>query len=128
MGNFQSALEDYELTDLGFKGPKYTWTNCCEGLEFIKERLDRGVANPGWRDIFPEAEIFVEVLTTSDHAVLTVQLTGQLQKKLSKRRFRFEACWVEEKKYQEVFLQAWNQSSGRGDTWERCGEKLTCCY
>jgi hypothetical protein len=61
-GNFKSALEDCELTDLGFKGPKYTWANCCEGLEFIKERLDRGVANPGCRDIFPEAEIFVEAI------------------------------------------------------------------
>jgi hypothetical protein len=64
ISNFQLALEDYELSDLGFNGPKSMWTNCREGQEFIKERLDRRVANPAWKNYFPKAEILVEVLTT----------------------------------------------------------------
>jgi hypothetical protein len=39
---FQQTLEVCELTDLGFYGPKYTWSNCQEGGALIRERLDRG--------------------------------------------------------------------------------------
>ena len=75
--SFQTTLEFYELTDLGYRGPKYTWTNCQEGQDFVKERLDKGMVNSGWRGIFLEAEIVVEVITTSDHAILMLHLFGQ---------------------------------------------------
>jgi hypothetical protein len=42
MRDFLQALEECELTDLGFSRPKYTWNNCMEDLTFIKERLDKG--------------------------------------------------------------------------------------
>jgi hypothetical protein len=44
MIDFQEALEDSHLCDLGFKGPKYTWNNGREGEAFTKERLDRATA------------------------------------------------------------------------------------
>jgi hypothetical protein len=101
--SFQTTLEFYELTYLGYRGPKYIWTNCQEGQDFVKERLDRGMVNSGWRDIFPEAEIVIEVMTTSDHVVLVLH------------QFRFEACWTEERGYQEALLDAWNKYLGVGD-------------
>ncbi|XP_059454935.1 uncharacterized protein LOC132185138 [Corylus avellana] len=113
--------------DLGFRGPKYTWTNCQEGQNLIKERLDRCLANLEWRDIFPEAEIVVEVMTSSDHAVLVLQLLGQHKQQLKRRNFRFEARWIHEPGYQEVFLEAWNNLSEEGDTWLQLGEKLSRC-
>jgi hypothetical protein len=58
--NFQSVLTDCELADLGYRGPKYTWSNCQEGQALIKERLDRGVANLAWCDLFPDAEVWVD--------------------------------------------------------------------
>jgi hypothetical protein len=45
MQAFQHTLEACELTDLGFFGPKYTWSNCQERNALIRERLDKGVAN-----------------------------------------------------------------------------------
>lgn len=81
MRNFQSVLNDCELSDLGFRGPKYTWSNCWEGFEFIKERLDRGVANSAWCDLFPAVEVWVESSTNSDHAVLTLCLKGMQQQR-----------------------------------------------
>lgn len=40
---FQQTLEECELSDLGFVGPKYTWKNCRDGMDFIRERLDGGL-------------------------------------------------------------------------------------
>jgi hypothetical protein len=94
ISNFQSTLEDYKLSNLCFKGPKYMWTNCREGQEFIKERLDRGVANPSWKNFFSEAEILVEVLTTSDHATLMLCLTRQRIARRQGRQFWYEAFWA----------------------------------
>ena len=48
MRDFQLALEEFNLVDQGYWGPKYTWSNYREGYEFTKERLDRGVANNEW--------------------------------------------------------------------------------
>jgi hypothetical protein len=45
MDQFRNALVNCKLTDLGFIGSKYTWTNCRSADNFVKERLDRVVAN-----------------------------------------------------------------------------------
>jgi hypothetical protein len=81
MRNFQQALEECELMDSGFSGPKYTWSNCWEEMEFIKEWLDRGVANQAWRDLFPEAALVVELALGSDHLPILVCLDGKLREK-----------------------------------------------
>jgi hypothetical protein len=81
MRDFQQTIEECDLTDLGFSGPKYTWSNCREDLGFIKERLDRGFANQEWRDLFPEAVIVVELALGSDHLPVFLRLAGKLEKK-----------------------------------------------
>ena len=67
MQAFQHTLEACELTDLGFNGPKYTWSNGQEGGTLVRERLDRGVVNFAWRNLFPEAELTIHATTCSDH-------------------------------------------------------------
>jgi exonuclease III len=74
MQAFQQTLEECSLTDLGFVGPKFTWSNCQEGVALIQERLDRGVANLAWINIFPDAEVAVNVSSWSDHALLILNL------------------------------------------------------
>jgi hypothetical protein len=51
MEDFQRALEDCRLHDLGFKVPKYTWNNGRPRRESTLERLDRVVAKMEWSDI-----------------------------------------------------------------------------
>ena len=72
MEAFRQALDDSGLTDLGFQGPKFTWANLREGGAFIKERLDRGVANQSWHDLYPVATTFVDAAIASDHSPLTL--------------------------------------------------------
>ncbi|KAL8553445.1 hypothetical protein ACS0TY_001944 [Phlomoides rotata] len=49
---FRSCLERCGLEDLGFEGNLFTWTNKQAGRGSIQERLDRGVSNVRWQQIF----------------------------------------------------------------------------
>jgi hypothetical protein len=54
---FQKALEDCHLCDLGFKRPKYTWNSKKEGTAFTKERLDRAIATSEWCSMFSTMDV-----------------------------------------------------------------------
>jgi hypothetical protein len=130
MRKFQTTLEQCELSDLGYRGPKFTWSNCREGSEFIKERLDRGTANLSWCNIYPEAEIFVEASSTFDHAVLEVWLHGRPKRTIRTRGFRFEAQWVLEQGCNDVITRVWNQTNmsiQQGDYWSTVKQKMSNC-
>ena len=72
MVDFKLALEDCSLGDLGFIGPKFTWTNkrMDGGLTLV--RLDRVVANIGWCEQHRGAEVFVLAVRALDHNPLQI--------------------------------------------------------
>lgn len=57
MGLFQKAIEDCDLEDLGFSGPKLTWDNRHKGNANIHEQLDRFVVCSSWRSLFRRAKV-----------------------------------------------------------------------
>lgn len=67
MQEFRTALEMNDIFDLGWIGDKYTWSNKHTDGTFIKERLDRGVANTKWSEIFKNGELPVLPAIKSDH-------------------------------------------------------------
>jgi endonuclease/exonuclease/phosphatase family metal-dependent hydrolase len=85
MEAFRVALEFCGLEDLGFTGPKFTWSNKQDDGQFVKDRLDRMVANNQWIDTYPVKR--VEILSTccSDHAPVHVWF----KKRKNKRRNHF---------------------------------------
>ena len=52
MIQFRQAVDDCDLVDLGFSGPKLTWNNIREGVDNIQERLERFLTDVLWRDRF----------------------------------------------------------------------------
>jgi exonuclease III len=104
---FQQALDFCDLTDLGFIGPKFTWSNCRDNTDFTKVRLDRGVANSEWRDLFPLAEILVEVVPCSDHSPLVLSLTKVKRGRFGGTRFRYEEKWRMEEGFYEIMEDNW---------------------
>lgn len=62
MVNFRDALDFCSLNNLDCRENKFTWSNKHEDSTFIKERLDRVVANQSWSNIY--VEWWVEVLVT----------------------------------------------------------------
>ena len=54
---FKDCLDNCNFLDLGFSGPKFTWTNKRPISSLILERLDGCFANPSWRMLYPEATV-----------------------------------------------------------------------
>jgi hypothetical protein len=106
MREFQLALEECDLTDLGYRGLKHMWSNCRVGLQYRKERLDQGVANWEWRVLFPNVEVYVEAITNSDHAMLVINLLGQQLVCTGKSSFWYEALWALDQDYQTLLHNA----------------------
>lgn len=64
---FANAITDCNLSDLGFRGERFTWERGRGSSTWVQERLDRGLATQSWKDLFPRAEIQVLEVSTSDH-------------------------------------------------------------
>ncbi len=46
MFEFKNCLNACSMIDLGFAGPKFTWSNCHDVSSLIMERLDKALGNP----------------------------------------------------------------------------------
>jgi hypothetical protein len=92
--DFQRALEDCKLCDMGFIGPKFTWNNGRNGGEYTTERLDRGVANEKWYGIHGDVEEPVLASRSSDHNLFLVSFQPKDEIKWQHcKKFRVEASW-----------------------------------
>ena len=53
---FSECLDTCNMVDLGFNGPRFTWTNRKDISDLVQERIDRCFANPSWCANFPNAK------------------------------------------------------------------------
>ncbi|XP_074361982.1 uncharacterized protein LOC141702184 [Apium graveolens] len=106
---FHNTVIDCGLEDLGFTGCEFTWERYRGTPRWIQERLDRGLANQGWRLLFPNAEIQVLEVSTSDHLPLILQLNKQVFAQKAKR-FRFENIWIKEADCRNLVQNSWNSN------------------
>ncbi|KAK6123881.1 hypothetical protein DH2020_042372 [Rehmannia glutinosa] len=73
MEEFRNTINNCGLTDLGFSGPRFTWTNMQHGDNNIQERLDRALANDVWISQFPYYRVTHLLRVKSDHNPLTIE-------------------------------------------------------
>ncbi|KAL5559742.1 hypothetical protein UlMin_035953 [Ulmus minor] len=106
MINFSHTLANCSLHDLGFKGPQFTWNNKSVGTKNIQERLDRMVAHPVWKDLFPNYQVYYIDFLHSDHRPLHLTLNHKLARNRL-QGFRFELFWLKEEDFKETLLSSW---------------------
>lgn len=100
MLKFREALEECDLHDLGFIGDAFTWQNHHhDASSYIRERLDRAVANSAWRVRFPLVRVINGDPRHLVHRPIIVELG--LEKKSHWREpleimKKFEVRWLEE--------------------------------
>ncbi|KAL0413245.1 UNVERIFIED_CONTAM: putative mitochondrial protein [Sesamum radiatum] len=115
--NFHRALENCALSDLGFKGDPFTWSNNHQYPDTIRERLDRAVANAKWIDLFPNSSVQHLPANCSDHAALSINLEQIPSFSGNRLRpVRFEAAWIQHDNCETVIRDSWQIGSfpGRG--------------
>lgn len=96
MHEFNKMINDSKLLNLGFTGPKYTWSNCRK-KNLILERLDRCMANSSWLDKFSNAIVTHLPRVHSDHCLLTVNLSPTV--KPTPKPFKIESMWLNHSSY-----------------------------
>ena len=118
MDAFRRALEDTGLDDLGFVGDAFTWRNNWHRVDgYVRERLDRAVANVSWRCLFPLYKIINGDPRHSDHMSVLAELNEQslmVGDLGGVRTFRFEAAWLQEDDCVKVVEEAWNSACENG--------------
>lgn len=113
MEGFVQTVGGCGLVDLGFEGEKFTWESFCGKHNWVQERLDRGLANQAWCELFPSTVVKVLEISTSDHLPLHVQLNRQVfVQRVS--RFRFENVWLKETECVNLLKNSWECTAGQG--------------
>jgi hypothetical protein len=121
MDRFREALEECDLSNLGFEGDPFTWRNNSHtNVHYIRERLDRAVANNEWMTRFPLHHVINGEPRHSDYRPVIVD-TNPPRSDGGRRgppAFHFEASWVEEDECATIVENAWKTSMvARGMMW-----------
>uniref|UniRef100_A0A2N9F8F6 RNase H type-1 domain-containing protein n=1 Tax=Fagus sylvatica TaxID=28930 RepID=A0A2N9F8F6_FAGSY len=72
----------------------------------IMQRLDRALANPEWRTLFPDALVSHLTHTDSDHCPILLSLHHNPNCPLP-RPFRFESFWLSHPEFPSIVDKAW---------------------
>jgi hypothetical protein len=116
MDLFRNTLENCQLSDLGFIGPKFTWVNSRFDGTFIRERLDRAVANRQWCSLHGRSVVNVLAACSSDHNPLAMTIFSREENEVRQQRgFKVEASWMLDDEYNGIVQQAWDEGE-LGDT------------
>ena len=105
MDLYGSTMDACNLIDMGFNGPKFTWSNKRKRNP-IFQRIDRGWVNPDWLTMFPNARLWHLPRITSDHCPLLMR-TDNIPSSSGLKPFRFEPMWVTHENFFEIIAQNW---------------------
>ena len=73
---FKLWIENSGLIDLGFSGPRFTWTRGVSTQTRKEARLDRALCNMEWRERFQEGSVRHLLRAGSDHSPLLIATGG----------------------------------------------------
>ncbi|XP_030970044.1 uncharacterized protein LOC115990346 [Quercus lobata] len=103
---FKDCLDKCNMVDLGFSGPRFTWTIGREIQDLIQERIDRFFVNLDWYLIYPDARVTHLTKCHSDHCPVLLETMPQRRIHLD-RPFKFQRLWLSNLSFPKVVSQAW---------------------
>lgn len=127
MAAFNNVLVDCSLTDIGFSGFSFTWSNNRASPNTVRCRLDRVCANGDGLALFPAPKVTHLAFGGSDHCPILCQLRSGPPRSAYPRRkpFRFEALWITKSECANIVKEVWsNRHEGsRTETWLHQGNE-----
>ena len=108
MQSFRDIIDECGFVDLGFVGPKFTWSKHFEDGHSIWERLNIGMATSNWFLQFLGSRVTHLHCVSSIHAPL-INPTG-LEVSLRKKVFHLEEIWLSDARCAETMEAAWTST------------------
>ena len=102
---FKECLDKCNMVDMGFNGPKFTWTKRREINSLIQERIDRFFMNPNWCLLYPNAKVSHLTRCHSDHCPVLME-TNPCRPMQMNRPFKFQSFWLSDPSFPSVINQA----------------------
>ncbi|KAK6117615.1 hypothetical protein DH2020_048630 [Rehmannia glutinosa] len=124
MNLFRDTMEFLNMADLGYEGPKFTWSRLSVAPFTQRACVDRALCNSLWRDLFPWSRVNHIPSYFSDHSFIHIQIRNRnpsLFRRKRRKKFWFEALWVKHKDCEEVIQNLWN------DNTDPLPEKISQC-
>jgi hypothetical protein len=106
MKAFRDAMEECNLSDFGYTGPKFTWHR-----GKIRERLDRALTNEAWNTKFGDAVLLNMEYSHCDHCPIMMEFDKEENyTDTGPTVLRFEAKWLKEAQFRHVVEDAWERA------------------
>ena len=107
---FGNCLNNCGMLDLGFHGPRFTWSNLRDVVSLIQERIDRCFANVAWRNVYPEASVHHLTRINSDHWPVLLCLDTPPRLPLV-RPFIFQPVWLSHPLFPGLVQEVWESNA-----------------
>ncbi|CAL1381633.1 unnamed protein product [Linum trigynum] len=102
--NFNDCIRDCALVDVGFNGPKFTWSN-----GKLSQPLDRALCNQEWIRRFPDTLANHLPKLRSDHRPIFIQSNNNHVPSRQVRPFRFLVPWLTHKDFLPTLEASWHR-------------------
>lgn len=122
--SFLGLVHKQSLIDLGFIGPRFTWSHGTSITNWRSARLDRSLCDGEWRHFFTDAGVKHLAHSYSDHCLLLLQTTGSSSAQMGRRPFRFLEAWFLDKRFMKFIEESWNPNANLGDAMSVFIEKV----
>ncbi|XP_071933864.1 uncharacterized protein [Coffea arabica] len=109
MEEFNKAIFNCGLSDVGFDGSPFTWTN-----GEVWKRLDRALANETLTDLFEVTKVSQLLQGRFDHTPLLIKCGAN---RLRSSSFRFLNVWTKHSSFKKVVQEAWLIPISKGGQW-----------
>lgn len=107
----RQVIDSFQLVDLGFQGPQFTWTNGRKGIANIKERIDRAWGNLSWYQTYENTFLRHLARVTSDHHPLLLG-DSKIKPVSEGRPFRFMEAWFLHPDFSSKVEEFWTTEPG----------------
>lgn len=93
--------------DLGFLGPRFTWTNKRTGKAKIREQIDQTFCNSQWKQRFPKYVIWHLPRMLSDHHPLLIVVSDLYPILRQQNRFYLKEMLYRHMTFNLLIQQFW---------------------
>ncbi|KAG5580314.1 hypothetical protein H5410_050941 [Solanum commersonii] len=112
---FIRVIEACGLMDLGFNGPKFTWSNQRDINFRIWKRLDRAMVNDRWLQDMPHTSITHLPSVGSDHCPLLMEMSARTEDHI--KYFKFLNFWADQPSFLTTVTDCWSRHIDGNPMW-----------